>query len=281
MNINNKYSPYWILNPLRNNITIKTYGEWSFFLPKEVIEGQSPLSKLGEGFFRKAHNMVSLYDHNLWIFSNKEFDYNDCYRFSRILKAVSETFCNSYLSQPGVIIMLSNGDIEEQPSTPSNKSTSGSENLTDEKLIRVLDVTERIYELNLVDYLDVFEYLSEIKKSSLFISELALWSFVEQHWKGDKKSNNELAESLKRLGTTVYNRKDPDYVEFKNNLRTFIDTTGGKKKNLSDMRNLLAHGTFFKQKNNWDNRQWSLFVEIHEFLFNMVLLGLEQEINNF
>ncbi|WP_231517296.1 hypothetical protein [Tenacibaculum sp. 47A_GOM-205m] len=222
--------------------------------------------------------MVSLYDHNLWIFSNKEFDHNNCYRFSRVLKAVSEAFCNSYLSPPGVIIMLSNGDVVEQPSTPSNKNTSGSENLTDEKLIRVLDVTERIYELNLVDYLDVFEYLSEIKKTSLFISELALWSFVEQHWKGEKKNNNELAESLKRLRAIVYDRKDPDYVEFKEKFKIFIERTKGKKENLSDMRNLLAHGTFFKQKNNWDNRQWSLFVEIHEFLFNMVLLGLEKEI---
>ena len=70
------------------------------FSSQEVIEGKSPLNDLGEKFFQIAHNRVSLYDHNLWIFSNKEFDYNDCYRFSRVLKAVSEAFCNSYLSQP-------------------------------------------------------------------------------------------------------------------------------------------------------------------------------------
>ncbi len=281
MNTNNKYSPYWILNPLTNSISIKTYGEWSFFSSEEITKGKSPLNDLGKKFFNEAQNKVSLYDHNLWVFSSKKFDYDDCYKFSRILKAVSETFCNSYLSQPGVIIEFDNGSITKQPASPEYYETIANENFTNGKLIRILNITESIYEKSLVEYLAVFEYLREIKKSSLFICELALWSFVEQHWKGEKKSNNELAESLKRLGTTVYDRKDPDYVEFKNNLRTFIDTTGGKKKNLSDMRNLLAHGTFFKQKNNWDNRQWSLFVEIHEFLFNMVLLGLEQEINNF
>ncbi|CAM1367853.1 hypothetical protein TOREUM_30832 [Tenacibaculum litoreum] len=278
MNTNNKYSPYWILNPLTNNITIKTYGEWSFFLPKEVIEGQSPLSKLGEEFFRMAHNMVSLYDHNLWIFSNKEFDYNNCYRFSRVLKAVSETFCNSYLSKPEVIIEFDNGSITKQLASPKYYETIANENITDEKLTRVLNITEKIYERNLVEYLAIFEYLREIKKSSLFISELALWSFVEQHWKGEMKSNNELAESLKRLRAKVYERKDPAYLEFREKLKIFTERTEGKKENLSDMRNLLAHGTFFKQKENWDNSQWKLFSEIHEFLFNMVLLGLEEEI---
>ena len=203
---------------------------------------------------------------------------DDRFKFSRILKAVSESYCKLNLSQSGVVITLNNGEIIKQPASPKQYETIGSEKLTDEKLIRVLNITEKIYERNLVEYLVVFEYLREIKKSSLFISELALWSFVEQHWKGEKKNNNELAESLKRLRAIVYDRKDPDYVEFKEKLKIFIERTKGKKENLSDMRNLLAHGTFFKQKNNWDNRQWSLFVEIHEFLFNMVLLGLEKEI---
>ncbi|WP_217643770.1 hypothetical protein [Zhouia amylolytica] len=274
----NKYSPYWILNPLKNDIDIKNHGNWNFYTSKEVIDGISPVKDLGAKFYQMSHHHVSLYDHCLWIFNNSEFDSENRNKLARILKSVAESFCNSLLSQTGIIVTLENGDIIKQPATPIHYESIGGENLTNNKLITIINITESIYRKNLIEYLAIFEYLREIKKSSTFISELALWSFIEQHWIENINSKNRLAESLKKLSTKVYDRKEPVYVLFKDNLKKLIESTGGKKSNLSDLRNLLAHGIFYKQKDSWDDNQWNQYFEVHEFLNEMVLLGLEKEI---
>ncbi len=274
----NRYSPYWILNPLENNITIKSHKNWSFYTSEEVISGKSPLTNSGNQFYQISHNHASLYNHCLWVFNNSEFDSDNIYKLDRIFKSVSETFCNSFLSQTGIIVTHANGNITKQPATPKYYELIASENITNSKLTRIINITENIYENELIEYLAVFEYLREIKKSSLFISELALWSFIEQHWLININSKNKIAESLKELGSKVYERKDPAYVLFKDNLKELIEITGGKKSNLSDLRNLLAHGTFYKQQNTWNEYQWNLFVKVHEFLNEMMLLGLEKEI---
>jgi len=273
-----RYSPYWILNPLKNNINIRSHKSWSFYSSKEVIDGISPLNNLGEKFFETSHNHVSLYDHCLWIFNNSEHNSENSNKLARILKSVSETFCNSLLSQTGIIVTLKNRNITKQPATPKHFESLGGENLTNEKLIRIINITEIIYQKNLIEYFGIFEYLREVKKSSTFISELALWSFIEQHWVENINSKNRLAESLKKLGAKVYERKEPAYVLFKDNLKQLIESTGGKKSNLSDLRNLLAHGTFYKQKDTWSENQWNQFFKVHEFLNEMVLLALEKEI---
>lgn len=274
----NKYSPYWILNPLKNELNIRSHGNWNFYTSKEVTDGISPLKELGNEFYQISHGHVSLYDHCLWIFNSSAFDSENSNKLASVFKSVSETFCNSFLSQTGIIVTHKNGSITKQTATPKHYESIDGENITKDKLIRIIDITESIYQKNLIEYLAIFEYLREIKKSSIFISELALWSFIEQHWIENINSKNKLAESLKKLGAEVYERKDPVYVLFKDHLKELIASTGGKKSNLSDLRNLLAHGTFFKQKDSWNENQWNQFFEVHEFLNEMVLLGLEKEI---
>lgn len=272
----NKYSPYWILNPLKNNIDITNHGNWNFYTSKQVIEGESPLNDLGDKFYQFSHSHTSLYDHCLWIFNKSEFDSENSNMLARILKSVSETFCNSHLSQTGIIITNENKIITKQPATPKRYESIRGENLTNEKLIRLINITESIYQKKLIQYLAIFEYLREIKKSSTFISELALWSFIEQHWTGD--STRQLDKSLCNLGATVYDRKNTDFITFKNNLKKLTESLSGKKNNLTELRNSLAHGTFFKQQNQWNENQWDLFFNVHNFLFEMTLLGLEKEI---
>ncbi len=274
----NKYSPYWILNPLKNELNIRNHGNWNFYTSKEIIDGKSPLKDLGNKFYQISNNHVSLYDHCLWIFNISEFDFENSNKLAGILKSVSETFCNSFLSQTGIIVTHENGRITKQPATPIHYESIASEYITNDKIIRILNITESIYQKNLIEYLAIFKYLREIKKSSIFIRELALWSFIEQHWLGNINSKNKLGESLKKLGAEIYEKKDPVYVLFKDNLMDLIDSTGGKKSNLSDLRNLLAHGTFYKQSDTWNENQWNQFFKIHEFLNEMMLSGIEKEI---
>lgn len=274
----NKYSPYWILNPLVNNITIKNHKNWSFYSSEEVISGKSPLTDLGNQFYQISNNHASLYNHCLWIFNNSKFESENIYKLERVFKSVSETFCNSFLSQNGIIVTHPKGNITKHPATPKYYESIASENITNSKLTRIIKITESIYENELTEYLAIFEYLREIKKSSLFIRELALWSFIEQHWIKNINSKNKSAESLKELGEKVYEKKDLNYTMFKDDLKELIESTGGKKSNLSDLRNLLAHGTFYKQQDTWNEYQWKQFVKVHEFLNEMMLLGLEKEV---
>jgi hypothetical protein len=285
----NKYSPYWILNPLKNELNIRNHGNWNFYTSKEVIDGTSPLKELGNKFYQISHGHVSLYDHCLWIFNSSAFDSENSNKLARVLKSVSETFCNSSLSQTGIIVTHKNGSITKQPATPKHYDTTVEESITDEKLTRILNISESIFQDDLGEYLAIFEYLREIRKSKTFIRELALWSFIEQHWLQDINSKNKLAESLKELGTKVYGEKvcteSKSYVRFKEpyklfkkNLSALINSIGGNKDKTSDLRNSLAHGTFFKQQKTWTEDQWNSFFNVHNFLWEMTLLGLEKEI---
>lgn len=274
----NKYTPFWILNPLKNKLTIKSHGDWSFFTSKQVIDGISPLKDLGSEFYQISQRESSLYDNCVWIFYNLKLTLDDCNELNRIMKSTSEAFCNSNLSRPGLIILHENGNTTNQPSTPIHYESFNEENLTNEKLEKIINITENLFQKNLAEYIAIFEYMREIKKSSTFISELALWSFIEQHWNEDNNRESDLSKSLKLLSEKIYERKDPNYITFKRNLEEFIESTGGNKKTLTGLRNLLAHGTFYKQKNIWLEKQWNLFFNIHNFLNEMVLLALEKEI---
>lgn len=273
-----KYSPFWILNPLKNNINIRNLKNWSFYTSKETIDGLSPLKDLGKQFFRIAHNHVSLYDHCLWVFNNSEFTSKNSNKLSRVLKSVSETFCNSYLSQTGVIVTHENGNITMQPTTPKHYESLRGENMSNEKLIRIINITESIYQNNFTEYLAIFEYLSEIRKSKAFIGQLALWSFLEHHWT-NKKEFSKLDGSLSTLLNFVYDKRELKLERQK--IRKSIEDIGkalGKEYNENHLRNILAHGKHYTLKEKWTDLEWQNFFSIHETLFELIIKGLEKEI---
>ena len=279
-NDSNKYSPYWILYPLTNETTIKSYKNWELFTSEEVRQGKSPLTDLGELFYQSAHNHASLYDRCLWIFNNSKFDGEIYPHLTQVLKNVSGSFCNSLLSNHGVIVTKNGKLITKQPATPEPWNNVGGDKLSDNKLNKILNITELIFQNKLNEYFDYFKYLREIRQSNKYIRELALWSFVEQHWNRNA-GDSELYKSLENLMDVVYNKTPAKKIEFKDKLNLLGQhiTKKPRKYYLTHIRNSLAHGWFFKQKETWDQDNLQLYYRIHKELLEMVLRGLEIEIN--
>ena len=276
-----KYLPYWVLNPMDNKVTTKSIKNWSFFTTTELKNGESPLKDQGTRVYQSAHYKASIYDHCIWIFYNKKIDNSDEYsRLTRVLKAVSETFCNSFLSGPGVILNFEDIPSEIQPPSPVVWVSSKEENLTNDKLNSIINVTENIYHEKLDEYLQIFEYLTQINQSSSYVRELALWSFIEQHW-NDKNGNSNLRHSLTNLMNEVYSESDPKRIDFENKLIELGKyITGKESDSLTHIRNSLAHGWFFKKKDTWDQDAYKLFYFIHQFLHRMMLQSIKEQIVN-
>ncbi|WP_431166267.1 hypothetical protein [Tenacibaculum halocynthiae] len=274
----NKYSPFWVVPYISNNIDIKLYKNWIFFSSLEVIEGISPLNDKGEDFYNILRREVSLYDNCLWIFNDSKFEEEEYAKLNIILKNSLETYLYSFISRPGIIIFYKNGGFTEQPPSFENFTTGVVENVTNEKIKRILKITDFIYQRELNHYLEIFEYLREIKKSKTFIRELALWSFVEQHWKS--KEGEYIEKSLKNMKAFIFGEdyRNEFRRSFDENLKKFNFSISNKKGNVGEIRNSLAHGSFFKNKKNWNEDDWDLFFNIHNKLFDMILLGIEKEI---
>ncbi|CAM3882606.1 MULTISPECIES: hypothetical protein [Flavobacterium] len=276
--MNNKYSPFWILNPLSNQINVRNYKKWRFYSSKEVIDGLSPLNELGKTFYEISHQKASLYDHCIWIFNDSEYDFNNSVKLTDILESIVETFTCSFLSQCGSIIKHKNGSITKQPANPKVIDSAKIEYLTLEKLKRIIDITEVIYENNHNDYLEIFKYLRDIKMSKPFIGQLALWSFLEHHW-ASKKEYSKLDSSLSKMLNIIYEGKELKHEKKK--IRTAIQDVGkslGKEYDEIHLRNILAHGKHYTLKEKWTDLEWNNFFKIHDELFELVIKGIEKEI---
>lgn len=280
----NKYSPYWILNPLKNDLRIRNHGSWNFYTSKEVIGGESPLAEKGNVFFDIVHRHTSIYDNCLWIFNKSVFNSGEISKLTNVLKSVSGAFCNAHLSGVGIIVKYDNGDETAQPPSFGNCTVDGALSpIVNETLITILELTDTIYNHNLSEYLNRFEYLRAIRNSKTFIKELALWSFVEEHWKSPDLEQNEngmIDRSLKVLRRELYadDWGNPEYLKWKKNLESLNKLLTGKENNITHMRNFLAHGTFYNRRNELLEESNGLFTRVHDTLFSMILSGLEKEI---
>ena len=277
MNQQNEYSPYWILNPLINNIKITKFKDWTFCSSLMIKKGSSPLGELGGKFYQLSHEQISLYDHCVWVFSNKKLTPETNNKLARVFKSVTEAFLDTYVSSTGVIITVNN-KVAKQPASPQYYESISNDTLDDEKLTRIINIVEYIFKHDLTKYLDMFDYLSEIKKSGVFIRELALCSFIEEHWLVKQQSKNKFTESLQALVAISYDKENSKSIQFYLKLDKFINLLGYKRGQIGEIRNLLAHGLLYKQKNDWDENRWKLFFYIHKFLFELVLNGIEKEI---
>jgi len=213
MNQQNEYSPYWILNPLINNIKITKFKDWTFCSSLMIKKGSSPLGELGGKFYQLSHEQISLYDHCVWVFSNKKLTPETNNKLARVFKSVTEAFLDTYVSSTGVIITVNN-KVAKQPASPQYYESISNDTLDDEKLTRIINIVEYIFKHDLTKYLDMFDYLSEIKKSGVFIRELALCSFIEEHWLVKQQSKNKFTESLQALVAISYDKENSKSIQF-------------------------------------------------------------------
>lgn len=272
-----KYDCFWIINSISNFSEINNKLEnWSLYTSEQLVAGKSPL---GKDVYQNVHLVTSLYNHCFWLFYKKSIINDDeLFKINNVLKYVFESFSYVEVSKFGCIVSkdkefltLSSPVFEEKYST--RKITTFDFDL----IKRQLTLVDYLYDKKLKNYISIFEYLREIKKSDFFISQLALWTFLEHHW-ADDKIKTDISKSLPRLLKFVFEKNQKHHKNYIERLIKNIGESLGKEYNEKHLRHILAHGKHYTLKENWTNEQWQAFSEVHEKLFEIVLLGIEKEI---
>ncbi|MEZ8292214.1 hypothetical protein AB6D11_00005 [Vibrio splendidus] len=111
------------------------------------------------------------------------------------------------MSKPGLMIS-NNNEVNFQPPTPTvfEPQSLSPVTPTPSVLNDIAYLTDMVWSLSATSreqYIIVFEYLAEIRKSALFISEQALWSFLEHRWASNKNFSSHFS-SLDGLLQAVY-----------------------------------------------------------------------------
>lgn len=276
----NTIIPFWIINPINNNVSLFEVDDWLFCSREMVCTGNSPLESYGEKIYFDLHNRIGLYDNCVFIFYSKQVSQNDCYKLDKILKPIASVISSSVASSYGAINFLNNSNRVISP--PPLKNVDNSIKLIEFDLNnakRIVSVVKHINQTENNIQLELFSYLNQIKKSPEFISELALWSFIEHHWSSNKESSK-LDQSLKRLFDVAF---ESNAREERKKFLKEINSIGerlGLSYNEKKLRNILAHGKHLTLKENWSEHEWFLFFKVHEKLFNFVLLSIEKETLN-
>lgn len=274
---------FWILNPIKNEVTIKDFGDWGFYTSEEIRLGKTSLGNTGNEAYNSIQRQVSLYGHCIWIFNNSinSDDKDKVDKLSYILKSVSGAFLNATLHNPQV----QGEDKSTYFVPPSENDARPISTITNHILKTIIELSETISGYDLKDDLERFEYLSAIRRSKIFISQIALWSFFEQHWKKKGLTAKEeqrwsIENSINRYKQQLHEDDNitPELKQWKKDTQELAYLWTGKRNNYSHVRNQLAHGHFFKQREVLLQEQNSLFRKVHDGLFDMVLIGLTNEI---
>ena len=280
------YNYYWVINPLTTSIKKETYLKITALSPDKVISGNSPLGKEGKIFFDIIHHHeTSLYNHNLWFFSDELFEnQKDANRYNSILQIIGEALFDFKVSNYGLIMI--NGttkeiiektlpQIENIQKTRLNKS----DKFEKDEFHRLIKLTDTIYSLNenySKYFIGIFNYLKDISLSPRFIGELALWSFIEHHWAKNKRKN-EFGQSLKEFLETNCTKTEKKEI---NKKIKELGSNLGKEYNENSIRNILAHGQHFTLQEGWTEENWENFYNLHTKLYQLVIQGIEKEVFN-
>lgn len=267
---------------MNSSISTTPICGWDVCSTLDVINGNSPLGKDGQVFYYSTLKEVTLSEQCLWLFSGRSFDNQEMFIYSRRFSRVTEAICGVKVSSPGFLLFENDSLVMKQPASVEalQQRVVYEMHEIEEKLItEIIMVTNQITALSpnkLSEYTAIFEYLSEIRQSPLFVSQLALWSFLENRW-AEYKDNSSHAKSLDVLLKLVFSEERGKRKAFKNK----VDVLGkslGKDYQENHLRNILAHGKHVTLKENWSNDQWNEFSKLHKELFELVICGLSKEI---
>ena len=274
------FKHFWVITPVKSKITNISLNGFTIYDRGNLVAGSTELGAEGKVFFDLCHRNSSLYDHSLWIFATDCFENQDeAYRFSRILRVIAEAMFDFEISNPGLLIInQETGEyIVKQPPNLQRRNSIRQNDINEVELKRLFDMCRGVMSLDSekTDYFEsIFDYLCDIRRSPLFVSELALWSFLEHHW-ADNKTKINIRKSLKSLLDKVCDRDEKK--EFNKKITAVGKDLGGEY-NEHVLRNILAHGKHITLREKWTDENWTNFHEVHDELFSLIIRGIARQI---
>lgn len=274
---------YWVIEPIKTSLNSMEVGDFSVLKEQDVISGSSLLGKEGKVFFNFIQMNHGLYQNSLWLFLNTPFSSQDeSYNFSDSFTLIGEALFYFKISRPGLIIrdnITRKVEVKQPPNIIQRDGISRITNITKLDLERLISLTIALQKLDFEKqqyFKSIFDYLRDIRNSPLFVSELALWSFLEHHWSPEKNGKSDIRKSLKCLLEFVYTERNK-----RNDFNKLINGVGselGREYNEHLLRNILAHGKHFTLKENWSDENWTNFHIVHEQLLELVTRGIERQV---
>lgn len=272
---------YWVITPVKTEVADLVCDDFSVYNREALISGKSLLGEEGSIFYDICHRSVSLYDSSLWLFANDEFETQDSANyFSEVFCILAEALYDFKISSPGLLMFnQKTGEcITKQPPSIRQSNVKKVSQISKIELEHLFSLCRSLVTLDsekVIYFKSIFDYLRDIRRSPLFVSELALWSFLEHHWSGDNKSKTDVRTSLKTLLNTVCEREE------KKDFNKMIEAVGkdlGLDYNEHVLRNILAHGKHLTLKEKWSEDNWNNFFAVHEKLFLLIIRGLKKQI---
>jgi hypothetical protein len=273
---------YWVITPVNTEIVNLSCNSFDVYNREALISGDTELGAEGRISYDICHRSVSLYDHSLWIFANDEFETQEnANYFSDILCVLAEALYDFKISSPGLLIFnqeTSECITKQLPNIREGNVKKGNV-INKKELEQLFSFCRSVASLDTEKgnyFKSIFDYLRDIRRAPIFVSELALWSFLEHHWSGNDKSKTDVRTSLKALLDTVCEREE------KRDFNKMIKAVGkdlGQDYNEHILRNILAHGKHFTLQEKWSEDNWTSFFVVHNKLFSLIIRGLHTEIS--
>jgi hypothetical protein len=119
------------------------------------------------------------------------------------------------------------------------------------------------------------EVLKLASINNVLIETLGLWAFVEGFW-NYSKGKSSLEKSFANLLTTDrfpnMGKRDPDVNRLKQSIKDQNLKLGAN--NFSELRNIIAHGSYVERENSWTTQQWEAIYAQRDLLLETILMAL-------
>ncbi|MDD8060765.1 hypothetical protein [Shewanella metallivivens] len=126
-----------------------------------------------------------------------------------------------------------------------------------------------------------YPYFHEILKLSsindVLIETLSLWAFIEGFWNVPNRKSDLSGSFMNMLTTDRFpgtRNKSPQVKALKQQIMVQNEMLGAQ--DFSNLRNIIAHGTYLKLEDTWTTEQWNAIYSQRDLLLHTVLIALSE-----
>lgn len=156
-----------------------------------------------------------------------------------------------------------------------NSKPSAKNEINSESFDLVIEYFNLLLPLN-KSFFNSLEELMQISAINDVLYELMLlWSYIEGFWneiEGDSKLDKSLLNMLTKDYAPGKTKRDPEINIIRQKILKQNELIGAKK--YSELRNIIAHGSFLSKQDEWTKEQWKAIYEQRNLLIETLTKSL-------
>ncbi len=252
----------------------------------QLVNGDSPLGEYGSQIQEVLGYLKGFQPDSIWVFPCEKIHGKVVHQISTCFRLITRIKNDLILSGAGSIAYEDNQIIDCQPPQEAvRRSVSSTSRFTECEMLESYQLAQYISQSGQFDaWFPVLDHLHELRLTTPGLGYLGLWAFIEAEWSsGGVEDNVDLCGSLKQFYHSVFKSersKKGAFTRRVENVAGFVGSLIGEGKNPKAIRNMLAHGKYRLVAERFSREQNLEFHSMHDELFKLLLLGLEQKIRN-